>query len=144
MFRTTATLLVIFAILSLPLAQPTFAQSQVPAREIGVTEKLPEVIVPDMKRVIAEHNKKYAELSGKTDAKTMEKLDRQRAQTQGNGLTGKQKLAIVLGVVAIAAIVFFVVKYGKNCLRSEPAGCTPTVDEPCTCLEYEQNLRPAN
>lgn len=143
MFRTAATLLVILAILSLPLSQPTFAQSKVPVKEVGMAEKLPDVIVPDMKRVIAEHNKKYAELSGKTDAKTMEKLDRQRAQTKGNGLTGKQKLAIFLGIVAVAAIIFVVVKYGKECLRSEPAGCTPTVDDPCVCTEYEQNLRPA-
>lgn len=143
MFRNAATLFVILAILSLSLSQPVSAQSQIPAREIGVTEKLSEPGLPDMKRVIAEHNKKYAELSGKTDAKTMEKLDRQRAQTKGNGLTGKQKFYIFLGVAAVAAFVFVLVKYGKDCKTSEPAGCTPGVDEFCTCTEYEQNLRPA-
>lgn len=143
MFRFTATLLVILAILSLPLSQPTFAQSQVPVRDIGVVEQLPDVIVLDMKKAIAENNKKYAELSGKTDAKTMEKLDRQRAQVKGNGLTGKQKFYIVLGIAAVAALVFVLVKYGKDCKTSEPAGCTPGVDEFCTCTEYEQNLRPA-
>lgn len=135
MLRITATQLVIFALLSLPFSHTRFAQSLVPIQE-AKTETQPAG-VPDLKSIIARNEQTYRERSATVDVKAMEKIARQTPK--GNGLTGKQKAYIVLGVVGLAALVFVLVKYGKNCKTYSPAGCS-SLDDNCTCTDYHQNL----
>jgi len=44
-------------------------------------------------------------------------------------------------VVGIAAIVFLVAKYGKDCIRTNYPGCDLVNDEACVCEEYEKRVK---
>lgn len=118
---------------------PAAAQTQVPVQNINAAEsdKTDERRLY-LKKILADNQRRYNESSANIDVKALEKIDRQ--QRQKKGWSGKQKLALVAIIVGIAAIVFVVAKYGKDCIRSEPAGCNPTTDDNCRCLEYGQNL----
>ena len=140
MLKITATLLVIFALFSFPFSHPVFAQTQVPAQEeVKVDAGGASGSAIDFKKVLAENDRQYRERVEKGDVKAMEKLGRQTPK--GNGLTGRQKTYIFLGIIGFAALVFVLVKYGKDCAVYEPAGCTPSSDDNnCTCKQYKQNL----
>lgn len=138
MYRSIVSLLLIGSLLILPASRSVLAQASMTPEEVGVTGNQSPPAV-DMRKAIAENDLKHRERAGKTDAKTMERLDRQQAQRQG--LTGKQKFFIVLGVAAFAALIVLLIKYGKDCKTSDPPNCTVGVDEFCTCTEYEQESR---
>lgn len=72
--------------------------------------------------------------------KTERERGNQQAQQKGWSKT-KKVLVISAIAVGVAALLFVLIKYGKDCIRSEPAGCTPGVDENCTCLEYERRVQ---
>jgi hypothetical protein len=90
----------------------------------------------DLRQVFSKETQKLKSDSLSVDAKKMERL--RLKQATRSGWTRKQTIAVVLFAVAVAAIVFFVIKYGKNCLRYEN-NCDPAFDENCYCEEYEQN-----
>ena len=139
MLKRSMTLWVIFALLTVPFSHPVFAQAQVPAQD-EVKVETGGSIEPtvDFRKVVAENDRQYRERMEKGDVKAMEKISR---QTTKKGLTSRQKTYIALGIVGLAALIFVLVKYGKDCKVYEPAGCTPSGDDNnCTCKEYAQNL----
>ena len=138
MFKSAVTCLVIYSLFAISFATPSGAQNQVPVRNAKITGSDKTNERPDLKKAIAENEQRYNARSNSVDVKALEKIDRQ--QPQKKGWTGKQKLILVAVIVGIAAIVFVAVKYGKDCIRSEPAGCNPVTDDNCRCLEYGQNL----
>ncbi len=88
----------------------------------------------NLKQVFSKETDKIKSESSVIDAKSMEKAQRQK--TTRSKWTGKQTALIVLFAVGVAALVFVLIKYGKNCLRYEN-NCNPS-DDGCYCAEYEQ------
>jgi Flp pilus assembly protein TadB len=127
MIRFTTTLLVIAAVLTLGVGRPVFAQ------QVAQTERSGS---PDLKKAIAEETKKIEAEEGRFDPAKIDKAER-NAQAK-KGMSSKEKTALVLFAVGVAVLVVLLVKYGKDCIRSSPPGCTPGVDEFCTCEEYER------
>jgi hypothetical protein len=87
----------------------------------------------DLNEIIAKENEKIKQESAVIDSKKMEKSQR---QTPKNNWTAKEKTFLILGIIGTAALVFLLVKYGKNCLRYEN-NCSPSEDG-CYCAEYEK------
>ena len=116
---------------------PLHAQSvpDVPAVKETRTETR-TVTQSDLRQVFSNETQKIKGDSTSVDSKNMERL--QLKQAKRGGWNKKTTIAIVLFAVAIAAIVFLVIKYGKDCLRYEN-DCDPTFDEACYCEEYAQN-----
>ncbi len=91
---------------------------------------------PDIKAVLANEAQAYNAKASQFDPATADAIyNRQQAK---KGWSTKDKVILAAVIVGVAALVFVLVKYGKECLRSYPAGCTPGVDEFCTCEEYER------
>jgi hypothetical protein len=91
---------------------------------------------PDIKAVLANEAQAYNAKAAEFDpAKADAIYNRQQSK---KGWSTKDKVILAAAIVGIAALVYVLVKYGKDCLRSSPAGCTPGVDEFCTCEEYER------
>lgn len=91
---------------------------------------------PDMNSAIAEANTKIAKDAAAFDPVKLERANSK--QQQKNNWTRNEKIVLAAVIVGIAAIVVLVVKYGKDCVRSRPAGCNPVTEEGCVCEEYEQ------
>ncbi len=92
---------------------------------------------PDMKQLVSEETQKLNQDSARFDPVAIDKAVRK--QTTKKGWTTTQKTWLVLGIIGFAVLMFVLIKYGKDCVRSSPEGCTPGVDELCTCQEYAQN-----
>ena len=135
MFKFTTTFFVIYSILSLSLSTPVQAQSLLPVAGTARVTNTGDP-KPDLWKAVVENERQYNARAAVPNIRELERLNRQFPKKKG--LTGKQKTWIVFGAIGFAALIFVLIKYGKDCIRSEPAGCTPTVDEPCTCLEYEK------
>ena len=139
MLKSATAYLLAFAILTVSLSLPATAQQQVPAKEMAVSASGQPP--PDLTQVFAKETARI-----KADEAVFDpiKTDRENAdqQAQKKGWSTTKKVLVISAiVVGIAAIVFIVAKYGKDCIRSEPANCTPSVDEPCVCLEYERRVK---
>jgi len=134
----SVTCLAIFLLFLTSFSTPASAQVQHPAQNANASNANTTKVRPNLKSLIAENERRYNANSGNVTVKELEKIDREQQQ-QKKGWTGKQKLALVAVIVGIAALVFVLVKYGKDCIRSEPSGCNPVTDDNCRCLEYEQN-----
>jgi len=137
MLKSTTALLLVYAILFVSLGLPANAQP-VPAMEAPVKN---EVQGPDLKDVFA----KQTDIIKANEAifdpvKTERERGNQQAQQKGWSKT-KKVLVISAIAVGVAALLFVLIKYGKDCLRSDPANCTPGVDENCVCLEYERRVQ---
>jgi len=137
MLRSFTTILIISALLAISVSTP--AVGQIGSSVTAETHRLRRQTAdkPDLKQVIAREEAKLKAESSRFDPVKAEKESRKQA-TRSN-LTKKEKTFLVLFAVGIAAIVFFVIKYGKDCIRSSPPGCTPGVDDGCVCEEYSQN-----
>ncbi|HEV7700450.1 MAG TPA: hypothetical protein VGO43_09505 [Pyrinomonadaceae bacterium] len=133
MSRILPILLIVYSLLTATLTPPVMTQ------QVKV-ENAPAdgVVALDLKKSIVENNNAFLERSSKVDVKALDKIDRQTPKKKG--WISRHKLAFVAIVVGFAALIFVAVKYGKDCIKSEPEGCTPNVDENCTCTQYAQNL----
>ena len=135
MLRTTLTLVVIFALITLPFSQPQLAQPKAPAEDTKPVP-LPANAAADLKKLVAENERRYKDRAASVDVKELEKIQRQQAKP--TGMSKKDKTMLAVFIVGIAVLVVLLVKYGKNCKVSDPPGCNPVTDENCTCREYEQ------
>lgn len=90
----------------------------------------------DLRQAISKETQKIKSESLALDAKKMEKLGRQVPKK--SSWSKKDTAFLILFAIGVAALVFLVVKYGKDCLRYEN-DCNPSFDENCYCEEYEQD-----
>jgi hypothetical protein len=97
-------------------------------RTVAQTEKR-----ADLRQAISAETQKLKSESLSVDAKKMERL--RLKQTKRSNWSTKTTIAIVVFAIAVAALVFIVLKYGKDCLRYEN-NCNPGTDENCYCEEY--------
>ncbi len=88
----------------------------------------------NLNQVIARENEKIQKKSSVLDLKELEKSQR---QVPKQNWTAKEKTFLILGIIGTAALVFLVIKYGKDCVRYEN-NCNPGSDN-CYCAEYKQN-----
>lgn len=106
-------------------------------------QRLPDLPKPqvvsktDLKKVFAKETQKLKAESATVDKKQMGKL---LMQTSKNKWSGKQTALVILIAVGIAALVFVLIKYGKECLRYED-NCDPAFDQNCYCEEYAPRNR---
>jgi len=62
-------------------------------------------------------------------------------QAPKKGWSKTQKGLLIAAIaVGVAALLFVAIKYGKECLRTDPEDCALGVDEPCTCVEYKRRI----
>ncbi len=135
MLKKSSTLVVICSLLILNLAPAALAQAEPKVIEssqgsTAISEK------PELKTLIANADKKASDRT--FDPVAADKTHERSQAQQKKGWSTQKKLIVAGVIVGIAALVFVLVKYGKDCIRSSPAGCTPGVDEFCTCEEYER------
>jgi len=134
------TLFTLYSLLIVGTTLPVSAQSQTQ------TEEIPSAAAPiaaqnksALKDVFAIETEKLKGESASFDVERS-KRDNARQQTKKKGWSTTNKLLLAAAIVGFVGLMFVVIKYGKNCLRSSPAGCTPGVDESCVCEEYERRI----
>ena len=88
----------------------------------------------DLNLVIAGENEKIQKEASVLNLKKLEKAQR---QVPKQNWTAKEKTFLILGIIGTAALVFLLIKYGKECIRYEN-NCSPSQDG-CYCAEYKQN-----
>ena len=106
-----------------------------------VVEKRTETRVAtqsDLRQVFSKETQKLKSDSTSIDSKSMERI--RLKQTKSGGWGKKETAFMIVFAVAVAVLVFLVIKYGKDCLRYED-DCDPAFDENCYCEEYAQEER---
>lgn len=140
MLKSAAALLVIISILLVSTPTSVLPQSTVvPENELAARRET-NTNTADLKQLISNETEKLKADSAAFDPVKADR-DRAKQQTSKKGWsTTKKTLLITAIAVGIAAMLFIVIKYGKDCLRSDPPNCTPGVDENCVCEEYERRI----
>lgn len=138
MLKISTTLFTVYALLMAFTAVPALAQTAPVETQAtpapAATEPATADKKPDLKKLITDGNTAPAAFDPqKADAI----YDKQQAK---KGWSTQKKVLVVAAIVGFAALLFVVIKYGKECARSNPVGCTPGVDEFCTCEEYERRI----
>ncbi len=136
MIRSSTIVIVIFALFIVTVnPAPVLAQARLVDPPKAVASQSSKAKQPDYKEVLARANEKYKTESVEFDPV---KIEREKSrQAAKKGMSTKEKTLWTVFAVGIAVLVVLLIKYGRDCKTSEPAGCTPGVDEFCTCTEYE-------
>ena len=91
----------------------------------------------DLKKVIDDETKRFNADNSRFDPVKLELEKAKQARKSG---WSKQDTAImVVFAVGIAVLVWFVIKYGKECIETTPRGCSLTSDENCYCERYAED-----
>jgi len=140
MLKTATSLLLILSTVLLSVTTPSRAQSTaVPESEVATSQST-KANAANLKQVFADETEKLKTDSTKFDPAKADR-DRAKQQTSNKGWsTTKKTLVITAIAVGLAAVLFIVIKYGKDCLKSDPPDCTPGVDENCRCEVYERRI----
>lgn len=135
MFKPSVTLLAIISLLIATIPVPSAAQT-VESSATPASSTTAESKMPDYRQIFAEETKKFNTKSAEFDPM---KIEKEQMRQQKTKKWDKKQTALVVAVaVGIAALVFLVVKYGKNCIRTTPENCSLATDENCYCEEYER------
>jgi len=132
MLKFVTTLFLILSIVVVSNTLPAVAQAQADQSKPEAEKNA------ELKKVFEKETENFKADSAEFDPV---KADRENAQQQAQKKgwsTTKKTLVITAVAVGVAGLLFLLIKYGKKCLRSDPANCTPGVDEICVCLEYER------
>lgn len=142
MLKFATTLFTTFSLLFVTLTIPAAGQTkQPPTADNEVSQSITGTKAnPDLKVVFDEKTNEFKMQSAAFDPI---KTDRENAQAQAQKKgwsTTKKTLVITAIAVGIAGLLFLVIKYGKECLRTNPENCSLNIDENCTCEEYERRI----
>ena len=139
MLKISTTLFIVYAVLMAFMAVPALAQTA-PAAETQATptpataDPVNADKKPDLKKLITDSNTEPAAF----DPQEADAIhDKQQAK---KGWSTQKKLWVTAAIIGAVGLLFVLIKYGKECARSNPVGCTPGVDEFCTCEEYERRI----
>ncbi|MBX3289557.1 MAG: hypothetical protein KF855_09440 [Acidobacteria bacterium] len=92
---------------------------------------------PDMKKAVEEQTKKIADESAVFDPVKADAINRKRDDpNKKKGWSTKKTLLVVALAVGAAVGLYFLIKYAKDCARTEPPNCDWINDEYCRCVEY--------
>ena len=140
MLKTATTLLIVISISLISIPTSILPQSTaVPENEVAAKREA-KTNSTDLKQVFSNETEKFKADSAAFDPVKADR-DQAKQQTSKKGWsTTKKTLVIAAIAVGIAAVLFIVIKYGKNCLKSDPPDCTPGVDENCVCEVYERRI----
>ena len=141
MLKLITSLFCLFSLLITTLPSTAVAQmKEQPASTANAAENSGGKKDPDLRSVVDQKTKEFAVQSSTFDpVKTERENAQQQAQKKGMSKTKKTLLWTALAV-GIAAVLFVVIKYGKDCLRTSPENCSLGTDEYCTCAEYERRI----
>lgn len=147
--RSIATLLLVYSMLIVTTVAPVHAQPQArpvdntiaevpkkPEPANTTTDAKPAKKKIDFKKVIEEETKRLKVDSAKFDPVKIE-LEKAK-QARKSGWSKKDTALMVVFAVGIAVLVWFVIKYGKECAETNPPHCSLGTDEFCTCERYEE------
>ena len=137
MLKSAITLALVYALSMVFLATPIIAQSQTQLNDRPATVKK----TPDLKKAFHEETLRYNAAASVVSSSKMnsELLRQQQAPKKGWSKTQKTLLIIAIAV-GVAGLLFVAIKYGKECLRTDPENCTLGTDEQCTCVEYKRRI----
>jgi hypothetical protein len=140
MLKISTTLFTVYAVLIAFMAVPALAQNAPAVGTEASTSTSPSGVErkPDFNKLLADETTKLATEPVAFDPKRSDAI--YNKQQTKKGWSTQKKLWVVAGIVGAAALLFVLIKYGKECARSNPVGCTPGVDEFCTCEEYERRI----
>lgn len=140
MLKLTTSLFCLFSLLITTFPSPVIAQTkEPPAIKSSSTNNAQDRNSPDLKLAVEQKSKEFNQRSAVFDpVKTERENAQQQAQKKGMSTTKKALLWTALAV-GVAAVLFVVIKYGKDCLRTTPENCDLN-DEYCTCAEYERRI----
>ena len=138
--KRSTCLLIVISILLVSVTTPARAQTAaVPDKEVAASRDS-NSNTSDLRQTIANETEKLKADSASFDPSKADR-DLARQQTAKKGWSTTKKTLVISAIaVGLAAILFIVIKYGKDCLRSDPPNCTPGVDENCVCEEYERRI----
>jgi hypothetical protein len=137
MLKSATTLALIYALLTVFLTGPVAAQTQSELNGRPATVKK----TPDLKKAFREETLRYNAETASVDSSKMNSELLRQQQPPKKGWSKTQKGLLIAAIaVGVAACLFVAIKYGKNCLRTDPENCTLGTDEPCTCVEYERRI----
>ena len=141
MLKFAITLLTLYCLLIVIMVGPAQGQSQTPPpqQEQAATGQNTNQNKSDLKQVFDNETEKMKAESGTFDADKAQR-DNATQKAKKKVWTTKNKLLLTAAIIGFVGLMFVLIKYGKNCLRSSPPGCTPGVDENCTCEEYERRI----
>lgn len=127
----------ILALFTVSLQTPISAQSQ-PATNANVKINLEEgsVVKSDFRKMLDERSRDFQRPSKEFDPKRAEREERARQVKPDHWSKKKTVLIVVLVTIGAAVGIYFLAKYAKDCIKTDPPGCDPFSDESCTCTEY--------
>ncbi len=92
---------------------------------------------PDMKKAVEEQTKKIVDESAVFDPVKADAINRKRDDpNKKKGWSTKKTLIVVAVAVGAAVGLYFLIKYAKDCARTDPPNCDWIGDEYCRCVEY--------
>ena len=141
MLKFATTLFTIFSIFLVSTTAPTLAQPQAKQEtETAASKNTDAKNNANLKKVFEKETEQFKSESAQFDPVKTDRENAQQQTTKKGWSTTKKTLVITAIAVAVAGLLFVVIKYGKKCLRSDPENCSPGIDENCTCLEYERRI----
>lgn len=137
MLKSATTLALVYAFLTVFLTAPLVAQNQAELNDRAEAGRK----TPDLKKAFHEETLRYNAAAAVVSSSKMnsELLRQQQAPKKGWSKTQKTLLIVAIAV-GVAGLLFVAIKYGKECLRTEPENCTLGTDEVCTCVEYKRRI----
>ena len=137
MLKSATTFALVYALLMVFLTAPISAQNQSQLNDRPASAKK----TPDLKNAFYEEMLRYNAAAGMVDSSKMNADLLRPKQAPKKGWSKTQKGLLIAAIaVGVAALLFVAIKYGKECLRTDPEDCALGVDEPCTCVEYKRRI----
>lgn len=130
---------IIFSLLLTALMLPVAAQSG-PTADISLRTytKQQQAKPETLKETLAKETRKTGSDTSSFDPAKADAIYQKQAQQQPKKWSKTKKVLVISAIaVGVAALLFVLIKYGKDCARTEPANCDWVNDEFCTCVEYE-------
>ncbi|MBX3245116.1 MAG: hypothetical protein KF685_11735 [Acidobacteria bacterium] len=127
---------VLFTFISFPVANLAQSGPSSPEKTSAAADEKTSSR-PDMKKAVEEQTKKIAEESAVFDPAKADAINRKRDDpNKKKGWSTKKTLLVVAVAVGAAVGLYFLIKYAKDCARTEPPNCDWINDEFCRCVEY--------
>ncbi len=136
MLRSVISFALLLAIFCVGLRVPVIGQANALPTTTPAANTVSVVPDRDLKRSIEAESAKLKKES-EFNVERAEK-ERIRQATSKGGLSKKDKTLLALFAVGITVLVILLIKYGKDCVRYTPAGCSFGSDDLCYCEEYAE------
>lgn len=144
MLKHATTLFLIAAILSVTLTSPVHGQPPVasgpsePSNTQTATAANSDKAKPDLKKTFEDETKKFNAKSAEFDPVKIEH-ENNKQQAKKKFWNKTNTIVMVSFAIGIAVLVWFVIKYGKECIETTPRNCNLYSDDNCYCERYAED-----